>query len=460
MRWRVLFIASLVVNICLGAAWFFSTHPAPGVSEAPASSSPAEVKTNVVVRRQFFTWSEVESPDYPVYIANLRAIGCPEQTIRDIIIAEINAVYAKRRATEVTTPEQQWWRSEPDPMIVQTAARKLRDLEEERHALLTRLLGPDWESGDLASLPRPSRPGIALDGPVLGVMSAEAKQAVEDASVRAQAHLQEYLQSQQQQGKNADPEELAKLRQQTRNELAGILTPQQLEEYLLRYSQGATDLRNALGELKYFNATSNEFRSVFRATDSIDLQIQLLGDGNDANTVLARNSLLQQRENAVKQALGPARYEQYTLLHDPAYQDAWATAQQAGTPDAAKTIYELNVATAQQRSAIRANTNLSPAQMAIELKRAELEQLKAAALATGQELPPEPATTEANTNVPPAAPPIPSHVYVIGPGESAASIATLYGVPIDSIQAANPGVNIQRLRPGETIRVPDSLPGR
>ena len=64
---------------------------------------PRQTKTNLVVRRQLFSWQEIESADYPTYVANLRQIGCPEQTIRDIIIADVNALYSRRRATELVT---------------------------------------------------------------------------------------------------------------------------------------------------------------------------------------------------------------------------------------------------------------------------------------------------------------------------------------------------------------------
>src|SRR5688500_4005096 len=45
-----------------------------------------------------FHWSEVESADYKEYIAKLRAVQCPEDTIRDIIVADINKLYAPREA--------------------------------------------------------------------------------------------------------------------------------------------------------------------------------------------------------------------------------------------------------------------------------------------------------------------------------------------------------------------------
>jgi LysM repeat protein len=48
---------------------------------------------------------------------------------------------------------------------------------------------------------------------------------------------------------------------------------------------------------------------------------------------------------------------------------------------------------------------------------------------------------------------------VLGAGESAANIATTFGVTLDAIQTANPGVNLRRLKSGDTLQVPDSLQG-
>src|SRR5215831_13719243 len=162
MRWRMLFLVSLGVNLALAAVWFVCARQIAVQRAAVARLNPATnaaIKTNVVIRRQFFSWDQVESDDYPTYISNLREIGCPEQTIRDIIIAEINSLFSRRLATELVTPEQQWWRSEPDTNVVRIAAEKIRALDDERRALLAKLLGSGWESGDLLNLPRPSRRG-------------------------------------------------------------------------------------------------------------------------------------------------------------------------------------------------------------------------------------------------------------------------------------------------------------
>ena len=227
MRWRVVALVSLGVNVLLAAGWLFWPRPSsPGVPAPGAAGWSGGVggwsRTNLVLRRQFFSWREVESNDYPTYIANLRNIGCPEQTIRDLIIADVNALYARKRATELVTPEQQWWRSQPDTNVVQAAAEKARALDEERRTLLTSLLGPSWEAGDLVSLPRPSRQGIVLDGPVLGLLPADTKQAIQDVSQRSEERMLGYLETMRQLGKEPDPVQLAHLRQQTRDNLARI----------------------------------------------------------------------------------------------------------------------------------------------------------------------------------------------------------------------------------------------
>jgi murein DD-endopeptidase MepM/ murein hydrolase activator NlpD len=445
MGWRAIALVSLAANVILAGVWLLSPEaPATTTAASSIQALPAPERTNVVVRRQFFSWQDIESADYPLYIAKLRLIGCPEQTIRDIIIADVNSLYARRRATELVTSDQQWWRAEPDTNVVALAAEKARALDEERRALLTRLLGSSWEAGDLITLPRPSRPGILLDGPVLGVLPSETKQAVQEINHRLEERVEAYLAALAREGRGPDPAELAKLRQQTRDELARVLAPPQLEEYLLRYSQTSDDLRTEFGQLQFFNPTPEEFRAVFRATDALNQRIQQL-TGSDPNTLEARRALEEQKEQAMKLALGADRYQDYIMLQDPLYREAMATASNAGTPEAARTIYEINRTTVAEENRIRQDPTLTAEQKNLELKRVELEQMRANTLATGQELPPEPPAQPA---------PPPRRTYVISPGDSAAVVSLIYGVPVQALREANPNVDLRRLRPGDTLNIP------
>src|SRR5687767_1019026 len=59
------------------------------VSKSPRASRASEPS----VRLTEFQWALIESEDYPTYIHNLRTIGCPEKTIRDIIAGEVDRLY-------------------------------------------------------------------------------------------------------------------------------------------------------------------------------------------------------------------------------------------------------------------------------------------------------------------------------------------------------------------------------
>ncbi len=452
MRWRLLLGLSLGGNLILAAGWlwFASRGHSPLTRAAilPGATNGLQIKTAVVVRRQFFSWQEVESDDYPTYIKNLREIGCPEQTIRDIIIADVNALFARRRAVEIFTADQQWWRAEPDPVVAQAASAKDRELDTERRDLLITLLGTNWEGGDLVSLPRPSRVPIPLDGPVLGPLPGEVKQSVEQISLHAADRVEEYLAAQRRVGKSPNPAELARLRQQTRKELAAVLTPAQLEEFLLRYSDNARSLRTDFAQLKFFNATPDEFRSVFRTLDPLNDQLGQLDDSTPQGAQ-QRDALVAQGENALKLALGEKRYAEYRLLHDERYREAYAEAQKAGAPETALALYEIKIAAAEELARIREKTGLTDEQRAIELKQAELEQLKANAQALGQEDPTTPIKT--------APKPPPAKTHVVANGEGLDRIARLYAVQPNDLRAANPGLNFDKLKAGDKVSVPYSL---
>ncbi|MCX6915005.1 MAG: LysM domain-containing protein [Verrucomicrobia bacterium] len=83
------------------------------------------------------------------------------------------------------------------------------------------------------------------------------------------------------------------------------------------------------------------------------------------------------------------------------------------------------------------------------MKRVELEQLQANTVAAGQDLPPEPPP-------PPPLPIQPKKVPVLGPGDSLATMAAMYGLPESAIKAANPKIDFRRLKPGMSITIPPS----
>ena len=444
MRWRALLIVSACVNVALLAAWLSARKAAsPATNEAGINNtSPAPARPLVVVRKQFFSWDELESPDYATYIANLRDVNCPAQTIRDIIIADVSAVFARRRA-EIQPNAEQWWRAATDA----ATAKKLRDLEAERRDLLARLLGPDWD-GRTTLAQQKRQAGVALDGPVLGLMPDEVKNAINAVVAQSQRRMEELQAKAAAEGRKPTAAELAELRDLARVEMQKILTPPQLEEFLLRYSQNATELRAELGDLRYFNATPTEFRALFRARDQFDQKLAALADSIDPRDVSLRQSLEQQRERAIKLALGAKRYEEYRQLHDPDYRTAYAQAAAAGEPGATRTVQEINQATQEELARVRAGSNLTPEQLAVAAKRVELEQLKATAQAYGQDVPPDP-------NAPPPLPPPPQpRIHIIKAGDTFGALSTAYGIPVRELLDANSGLQLNNIKPGQQIIIP------
>jgi len=327
MRGRVWIGVSLALNVFLAAWLWQSRSTAPIEPESPpplvlTNTTQTVVRTNTVVRRQNFVWSDVESDDYYTYIANLRLIGCPEATIRDIIVADVNLQFARRRSTELVTPQQQWWRSTPDPGILQAATDAALALERERRDLLTELLGPDWES---AEYPFPSAFTLSsLDGPVLGGLSTEVKAAVHQVERQQQDRIQSYLAQAREEGGPVDELALARIEYETRQALASLLDPEALEEYLLRYSSTAANLRASLTDIQVSPA---EFRTLFTALDAGDTPPPA---ATATDNVKARQ---EQNEAALRQVLGDDRYEAYRLNQDPLYQQARAIAAETGLPD-------------------------------------------------------------------------------------------------------------------------------
>ncbi len=132
---------------------------APVVSGAPASGA---ARQRLEPGGGGFHWSEIESPDLPVYLANLRRIGCPERIVRDLQVTEIGRVYATKRAS---------LRGEAKRGALSEAAarRAFATLDRAEADEIAAVVGPPEERGEstfAAAAPR------ALNAPSLAAESA------------------------------------------------------------------------------------------------------------------------------------------------------------------------------------------------------------------------------------------------------------------------------------------------
>ena len=279
----------------------------------------------------------MESEDYHQYIANLRSLGCPEQTIRDIIIADVNKLFAAREdplkakpantadKAAAETPEQRLER-----------LRQLRAVQQEKRWVIKELLGIDIPLDVLPSSGSRDYHAFEVAFKFLPPDKRDAVQVLQETYWQQSDALQAKY------DKKRPPEFLAESRQlkdSLRQELAKVLSPQELEDYDMRTSPTAKQLSDKLPS--YFRPSEAEFRQIFRAkrdyADALDRlaaappQAVQPADPADPQAVAqpraanrqaldqARSSALNQMNDQLKSTLGEDRYSQYERSQDRTY---------------------------------------------------------------------------------------------------------------------------------------------
>src|SRR3954464_10248476 len=118
MSGKILLVGSVALNAILAVALVLpKQHRETVVPEAtPAepevhAPAPAPKVVTVTAPAKGFHWSQLESSDFQQYMANLRSVGCPEETIRDLVIAEVSKLYApKFAALMAQTQHYDYWK--------------------------------------------------------------------------------------------------------------------------------------------------------------------------------------------------------------------------------------------------------------------------------------------------------------------------------------------------------------
>ncbi len=156
MSIRLAGILSLMLNVVLAAAWLnlrSTRSPANSAlspdrsrqtkssSLQPRSSPPPEPRIPSPVRSDPVPpWRRIESEDFPTFIANLRRVGCPERTVRDIVADEIQRLFDARRSN-LPRVDSFWWTA--DERYADERRREIASarLELEQRSVLKALLG-------------------------------------------------------------------------------------------------------------------------------------------------------------------------------------------------------------------------------------------------------------------------------------------------------------------------------
>jgi len=328
---RTIIVASLGLNaVLLGALALVSVRqPAPSKSPESAPPEPAQTvprrerpqqKSTAIANLASFRWSELESSDYHQYMANLRGVGCPEETIRDLIIAEVDKMFAPRFAALAGESQTfQHWRRRSKAS--ETLVTQLRALQDERKALLRELLGIDdgpyakWANADVARLQEEGK---------YSFLSAEKQ-----AQVRA---IMEKYQQQVEGGQSlpggfslSGGDEAKRLREQRQQELAQVLSPEELKELSLRDSNAADSVRSRFGNL---DITEDEYRKLYDLRKSYEDNVGAVADNSDPEKMRQRSEARRQLDDAYRNVFGEERWNDLQKQQDPMWRGLTQIAQQ------------------------------------------------------------------------------------------------------------------------------------
>jgi len=374
---------------------------------APANNSmPANVSnTNAAVSLsgpgvEEFSWAQLASTDFKAYRDRLRAIGCPAETVRDIIIAEINEKYRLPRAELVAEVQRRYWElTAKGKDALKNWESSLEKLDEERQALIEEVLGQDPDEGRTNN----ERQTHSLENSYAWLPAEKQARLVElelEFQKRNQALWETIRQRTNSEATAEENQKFKALQNELTTARQQALSPEEYREYRLRNSPAGNWSRNLAG----FETTETEWRAVaqlkleyqealekaFPQPPELDYAFArryglsaTTGSAEASAQAEVRRQLQAELDAATKTALGPGRWAEYELAQSADYQQTRRITERYQLPASlAQQAYELQRTAAAHAQATRTDADLSAEARASALAaiRQETERALAATL--------------------------------------------------------------------------------
>ena len=310
-----------------------------------ALSKRVVTATNSLIK--LFNWESVESSDYKQYIANLRSVGCPEETTRDIIRADVNKLYEeKKKGARRRSPRFKYWQKAEECTrgYGRESWMKMFELDEERDAFLRTLgIEPDV---DTKTQKRANEFELMTD-----FLDDEGKRA------KILRLAKEFNDKTTILGGSSVP----RLLKEMEDAVKQFLTPEEARQYDLRMSVSGNILRN---QLAAFEPSEQESLSVFDLRKAFDVQFHPVDrEETTAAERAERGEGWKGLQEQIKQTLGAQRYADYELAQNQDFQQLYRVATEAGlgAPEA-KQVYVLKQEAEELAARIRNDLSLTPEQ--------------------------------------------------------------------------------------------------
>ncbi len=394
--------AGLNVGLLFTTAYYF-LRPAP-----PQTLPTRLIRTNTIVRVAARTltvsepsppirldWHSLESDDYRLFINNLREVQCPEETIKDIIIADLTKLFSKKFRDQASLLSLQrtrhfWKLSGPEDQKQDAAIATLRSqLSKEQRDLVRELLGIDLAQ---------ERARSSLEWHDSG--EAELRQFLPEARAAEVAELREKhgvaIDRFRDSTANRDWTEEEKrkwkyLISEQEKELAAALSPKERAQYDLWFSETAASLRK---ELSIFEPTEKEFMALYALKKPL---LEGLGqpsatsekalDGGSENLLaLSSRQARKDYEAQVEKVLGPERFEQFQRAQNPQFTELLEfTESIQADGDSAPKLFEIRQAVEEELNRVQSDPLMDAEERELTLQMVRSETEKAILATLGRE---------------------------------------------------------------------------
>ena len=284
-----------------------------------------------------FRWSQIASEDLKIYRDNLRAIGCPELTVREIIRAVINERFGARRRNLLAPLEDRYWDMVMREELIRRQAipqtewgRALTALAAERQRLIAEVLGRDALAAEVEQ--QTQRAALELRRSWL---PPEKRDRLIELEEKYQQHLVEWAATLSLRPNGipttGDGDRLQEWQKEFDESEKQLLTPEELAELHLRESDAADWAANLPG----FDPSEDEWRAMTKLRSELDEGQSQLGNPElTEEERTARQSELQVNfDHALQETLGPDQFAQYELANNGQFQAVRNVTQRYGLPE-------------------------------------------------------------------------------------------------------------------------------
>lgn len=306
-----------------------------------------------------FHWSTLESADFTTYAANLRAVGCPERTLRDILLPDIEKAYSDRKDELAADTEDTFWET-ADSRDARERVRKAkqRALELEKRALIQQLLGAEMSYEALKDL-RSDSFSAGIIEILLGFTDVAKSDQMLTLHVLRGEDGEAFKEATEGILLDEDFPTLHALRDRFEGDLARALAPSEMEELRLRLT--TVNEMDHLNRRDGVNVSGGEMREISRLrAETKDMFAEVLDLDDELYTEELRAKGDAAFAELLRHFLGPERHADAERAKDGLFRDLLQSTEKQGVSKAALLqAYESRRAAEKQALEIREDEQLT-----------------------------------------------------------------------------------------------------